>query len=197
MSLLRVTAWTLLGCAAAFIAFLIATVRVVEPRPEAPAAPPAAASAPAARPALIVPVAGVDRSQLRRDWGDARGGGARTHQGLDIMAPGGTPVLAAADGTVEKLFYSNGGGGITLYQRSSDGRWTYYYAHLAGYAANIAERQRLRAGQTIGYVGDTGNAGAGNTHLHFGIAAMAPGERWWQGTPVDPYPLLAGARAAR
>jgi murein DD-endopeptidase MepM/ murein hydrolase activator NlpD len=197
MSLLRVTAWTLLGCAAAFIAFLIATVRVVSPRPEAPAAPPAAASAPAARPALIVPVAGVDRSQLRRDWGDARGGGARTHQGLDIMAPGGTPVLAAADGTVEKLFYSNGGGGITLYQRSSDGRWTYYYAHLAGYAANIAERQRLRAGQTIGYVGDTGNAGAGNTHLHFGIAAMAPGERWWQGTPVDPYPLLAGARAAR
>jgi murein DD-endopeptidase MepM/ murein hydrolase activator NlpD len=197
MSLLRVTAWTLLGCAAAFIAFLIATVRVVEPQPEAPAAPPAAASAPAARPALVVPVAGVDRSQLRRDWGDARGGGARMHQGLDIIAPGGTPVLAAADGTVEKLFYSNGGGGITLYQRSSDGRWTYYYAHLAGYAANIAERQRLRAGQTIGYVGDTGNAGAGNTHLHFGIAAMAPGERWWQGTPVDPYPLLAGARAAR
>ena len=54
--------------------------------------------------------------------------------------------------------------------------------------------RRVRAGETIAYVGDTGNAGAGNYHLHFAVARMGPGERWWQGTPVDPYPLLAGAR---
>lgn len=145
---------------------------------------------------LTVPVAGISRADIIASWGDPRDGGARLHRGNDIMAPGGTPVLAAADGTVEKLYWSEGGGGNTLYVRSPDGRWSYYYAHLSAYAPGIAEGDRVRAGQAIGAVGDTGNAGPGNTHLHFGMSVMAPGDRWWQGRAVDPTPLLAGPSLA-
>lgn len=195
MSRLRIVLWVVGGCAAALIAFLAATIRVVEPG-AADAQPASLPVQPPPQvglvdvPGLIVPVQGVRRNQLRSNWGEARGGGTRAHQGLDIMAPANTPVIAAADGRVEKLFYSNGGGGITLYQRSADGGWIYYYAHLAGYAPGIAEGRSLRAGDVLGYVGDTGNAGTGNYHLHFGVSRMAPNERWHQGTPVDPYPLL-------
>ncbi|TCP67995.1 M23 family metallopeptidase [Sphingomonas sp. PP-CE-1G-424] len=146
--------------------------------------------------ALAVPVAGIPRKAIADSWNDARGGGLRGHHGTDIMAPSGTPVLAAAPGRVEKLFQS-GLGGITLYVRSPDRRWTYYYAHLAGYAAGIREGMAVKAGDTLGYVGDTGDAGAGNYHLHFGLTKMQPGERWWQGENVNPYPLLAGRERAR
>lgn len=145
---------------------------------------------------LVVPVAGYPRSALADNWGDPRGGGLRTHQGLDIMAPARTPVVAAVAGRVEKLFESRLGG-TTLYQRSDDGRWTFYYAHLAGYAPAIIEGRHVRAGETIAYVGDTGDAGPGNFHLHFGISRMRPGERWWQGEAVNPYPILARARSGR
>lgn len=139
---------------------------------------------------LVVPVAGYARSALRDDWGDPRGGGTRGHTGIDLMAPAGTPVVAAAPGRVEKLFLSEAGG-TTLYQRSPDRRLTFYYAHLAGYAPGVREGQRVRPGQVLGYVGDSGNAGAGNYHLHFGISRMTPDARWWQGAAVNPYPLLA------
>ena len=199
MSLPRIVGWTLLACLAGAVAFLAATIRVVEPQPETHPAndpgPAVADDAPA--PLLIVPVAGIDVATLHSNWGDARGGGSRAHQALDIVAPAGTPVIAAADGMVEKLYLSKGGGGITLYQRSGDGRWMLYYAHLASYAPGIADGRRVRAGETLAYVGDTGNAGAGNYHLHFAVARMAPGEGWWQGTPVDPYPLLAGGPSGR
>jgi len=146
------------------------------------------------RPArLVMPVAGA---ALRDSWGEARGGGARGHHGTDLLAPGGTPVIAAAAGRVEKLFQSRLGG-TTAYVRTADGRWVHYYAHLAGYAAGIAEGQRVRAGQVIGYVGDTGDAGPGNYHLHFGVQRMRAGERWWQGEDVNPYPLLAGRTGER
>ncbi|WP_443026809.1 M23 family metallopeptidase [Sphingomonas sp. LT1P40] len=208
MNPVRVTLWTLAGVMVAALVFLAATIRVVDPQRGAAevtaplVAEPTVKMAPAVTsptvsgpvPALIVPVTGIDVRSLRSNWGDARGGGTRAHQGLDIMAPGGTPVVAAADGTVEKLYFSEGGGGISLYERSVDGRWMLYYAHLASYA-DVREGQRVRAGDLLGYVGDTGNAGAGNYHLHFGMAMMAPGERWHQGTPVDPYPLLAGKRS--
>jgi len=145
---------------------------------------------------LAVPVAGVARTGITDSWGDPRGEGGRTHQGTDIMAPGGTAVLAAAPGRVEKLFTSDLGG-LTIYVRSPGRRWIYYYAHLAGYAPGLAEGQAVARGQRIGFVGDTGDAGAGNTHLHFGLQRMAPGERWWQGQSVNPYPLLAGSTAGR
>lgn len=168
-------------------------VRAVAAVPDAPAPPPATGGAVRWTGGLLtVPVAGVARSAIASSWGDPRGNGTRLHRGNDIMARGGTPVLAAADGVVEKVFWSEGGGGNTLYVRSDDGRWSYYYAHLAAYAPGIAEGTRVRAGQPIAAVGDTGNAGPGNTHLHFGLSAMAPGERWWQGRAVDPTPLLTG-----
>jgi peptidoglycan LD-endopeptidase LytH len=195
MSMLRIVGWTLLAGVAGIIVFLAATIRVIEPQPVPPSdivQPPSAGSG-----RLVVPVQGVEVDALRSNWGEARGGGARAHQALDIMAPAGQPVVAATDGTVEKLYFSRGGGGVSLYQRTASGELMLYYAHLRAYAQGMAEGRRVRAGETIGYVGDSGNAGVGNYHLHFAVARMSPGERWWQGTPIDPYPLLAGARSGR
>ena len=146
---------------------------------------------------LAIPVVGVKPNQLTDTFTQARAGGARRHDAIDVMAPEGTPVIAAAPGTVEKLFFSQGGGGITIYVRSPDQRWTYYYAHLSAYAPGLAEGQQVRRGQVIARVGHTGDANAAGPHLHFAINQMAPGERWWQGTPINPYPLLAGRQAGR
>ena len=140
---------------------------------------------------LAIPVVGVKASDLVDTFDAARGAGRR-HDAIDIMAPEGPPVIAAADGTIEKLFFSKGGGGITIYERSTDPRWMYYYAHLQGYAPGLAEGQQVKRGQVIARVDHTGDASPSGPHLHFAINSMAPGERWWQGTPINPYPLLAG-----
>ena len=164
----------------------------VVPAPEeADAAPDASVAG-----MLGVPVQGVARSAIGDNWGDPREGGARAHHGIDIMAPGGTLVVAAAPGTVEKLFESDAGG-TTLYVRSPDKKWQYYYAHLAGYAPGMHEGLIVKRGDPLGYVGDTGNAGAGNYHLHFGVARMRPADGWWQGRPINPYPLLAARAVGR
>lgn len=145
---------------------------------------------------LAIPVQGVKREQLSDTFTQARAGGARRHDAIDIMAPAGTPVISASDGTVEKLFFSQGGGGVTVYVRSPDTRWTYYYAHLQRYVPGLAEGQKVRRGQLLGYVGATGNANPAGPHLHFAINRMEPGEKWWQGTPINPYPLLAAKKAS-
>ena len=145
---------------------------------------------------LAIPVAGVKAGQLTDTFTQARAGGARVHDAIDIMANEGTPVIAATDGTVEKLFLSPGGGGITAYVRSPDQRWTYYYAHLQGYAPGLAEGQKVKRGQVLGRVGHTGNANPEGPHLHFAINQMRSGEKWHQGTPINPYPLLAGKRTS-
>ena len=144
---------------------------------------------------LALPVVGIHQDQLSDTYDDARGQGRR-HDAIDIMAAEGTPVIAAADGTVEKLFNSVRGG-LTIYQRSVDQNWVYYYAHLSAYAPGLHEGQQLKRGQVIGQVGHTGDASAAGPHLHFAVNRMAPGERWWHGTPINPYPLLAGNRAGR
>ncbi len=141
---------------------------------------------------LAIPVANIRPSHLVDTFTQARAGGARVHDAIDIMAPEGTAVVAAAPGTVEKLFFSQGGGGISAYIRSDDGRWIYYYAHLRDYAPGISEGQRVPRGALIGYVGHTGNASPDGPHLHFAINQMQDGEKWHQGAPVNPYPLLAG-----
>src|SRR6266481_9147735 len=117
---------------------------------------------------LIIPVAGVRPEQLRDTFSESRAEG-RIHDAIDIPAPRGTPVIAAADGPIVKLFQSERGG-TTIYQLSVDGKLVYYYAHLDRYAEGLAEGRFLKQGETIAYVGDTGNAGAGNYHLHFSIA---------------------------
>ena len=139
---------------------------------------------------LALPVVGIRTEQLVDTYDAARGAGRR-HDAIDIMAPEGSPVLAASDGTIEKLFNSVRGG-ITIYERSPDGKWIYYYAHLSAYAPGLHEGQQVKRGQVIGRVGHTGDASPDGPHLHFAVNRMAPGERWWNGTPINPYPLLAG-----
>jgi murein DD-endopeptidase MepM/ murein hydrolase activator NlpD len=138
---------------------------------------------------LLVPVEGVGREQLNDTWGQSREGGARAHEAIDIMAPRGTRVLAAAAGSVEKLFVSVRGG-TTVYIRAPDRRTIYYYAHLDAYAPGLAEHQQVRAGQLIAFVGSTGDASPDGPHLHFGMSTARPDEGWWQGQAINPYPLL-------
>ena len=126
---------------------------------------------------------------IAAEHGDARDG-ERRHEALDIMAPAGTPVLAVADGHVEKLFDSERGG-LTVYQFEPTGRWCYYYAHLQSYAPGLVEGAEVKRGQVLGYVGSTGNAAPSAPHLHFAVFALGPERQWWVGTPVNPYPLLA------
>ena len=145
---------------------------------------------------LAIPVAGIKSGQLTDTFTQARAGGARVHDAIDIMADEGAPVIAATEGTVEKLFFSDGGGGITAYVRSPDQRWSYYYAHLQGYAPGLAEGQKVKRGQLIGRVGHSGNANPQGPHLHVAINQMRAGEKWYQGTPINPYPLLAGKRTS-
>jgi murein DD-endopeptidase MepM/ murein hydrolase activator NlpD len=156
------------------------------------------------RPALIVgpgglaiPVAGIGAEQLQDTYTQSRAGGARVHNAIDVMAPRGTPVIAAAAGTVEKLYFSRGGGGISAYVRSPDRQWIYYYAHLDAYAPGLREGQTVAQGDPIGTVGSTGNADPAGPHLHFAVHRMAEGEDWHEGTAVNPYPLLARPRGGR
>ena len=142
---------------------------------------------------LAIPVTGVKQDQLTDTYDEARGAGRR-HDAIDIMASEGTPVIAAADGKVEKLFNS-ALGRITIYVRSPDQKWMYYYAHLQRYAPGLHEGQDIKRGQVIALVGHTGDASAAGPHLHFAVNTMGNGERWWQGTPINPFPLLAGKKA--
>jgi len=137
---------------------------------------------------LIIPVAGVRPDQLRDTFSESRSEG-RVHDAIDISAPLGTPVLAAADGTIIKLFHSVRGG-TTIYQLSTDNKFVYYYAHLDRYAEGLTEGHFAKQGETIGYIGDSGNAGAGNYHLHFSIALISDPKHYLQGVNINPYPLL-------
>jgi peptidoglycan LD-endopeptidase LytH len=116
--------------------------------------------------ALLVPVLGIAPSALVDTWGDARSHG-RTHEGIDIMAPRGTPVIAPADGAVHRIGMNSLGGRV-IYTKHKSGE-VYYFAHLDGVKKGIRRGTRIRAGQVIGYVGDSGNAKGTGTHLHFGI----------------------------
>ena len=137
---------------------------------------------------LIIPVAGMKPEQLLDTFKDARSEG-RVHDAIDIPASAGTPVLAVADGEVIKLFQSERGG-TTIYQLSRDQKLVFYYAHLQRYADGLTVGKVVRQGEVIGYVGDTGNAGAGNYHLHFSIMVTDDPKRYWEGTNINPYPLL-------
>jgi peptidoglycan LD-endopeptidase LytH len=142
----------------------------------------------AARLNLVIPVKGVKREQLQDTFKDARSEG-RVHDAIDILAPAGTPVIAAAEGEIIKLFESERGG-ITIYQLSKDKKLIFYYAHLQRYAEGLTVGKTVWQGETIAYVGDTGNAGTGNYHLHFSIMLTNNPKRYWEGTNINPYPLL-------
>ena len=139
---------------------------------------------------LIIPVEGVTRASLRDSFGECRG--MRRHEAIDIAAPLGTPVIAAGDGQVVKLFDSVPGG-LTIYQFDPDGTFAYYYAHLDAYAPGLREGAKLQRGDLLGYVGATGNAAGGMPHLHFAIFRLGPERQWWQGEAVNPYLFLDDA----
>jgi murein DD-endopeptidase MepM/ murein hydrolase activator NlpD len=145
---------------------------------------------------LAIPVAGIKPEALANTYQAARSGG-RVHNAIDIMAPHGTPVVASAPGVVEKLFFSQGGGGISVYVRSPDKQWIFYYAHLEAYAPGLKEGQAVKQGDVLGTVGSTGNASPSGPHLHFAVNKMAPGDDWHDGSPINPYPLLAGKSGDR
>jgi murein DD-endopeptidase MepM/ murein hydrolase activator NlpD len=142
---------------------------------------------------LLLPVQGITAAQLQDTFTDARSEG-RVHDAIDILAPEGTPVLAVADGTIEKLFDSERGG-LTVYQFEPGGTYCYYYAHLQRYADGLAEKQVVKRGDVIGYVGHTGNASPDAPHLHFEIHRLGPEKQWWKGESLNPYPVLRGEQA--
>ena len=154
------------------------------PSPDAPFAGPLPALS------LIIPVEGIVAAQLSDTFTDARGQG-RLHDAIDIMAPTGTPVRAVADGRIVKLFNSKPGG-LTIYQFDATDAVAFYYAHLDRYADGVAEGQRVKQGDLIGYVGFTGNANPAGPHLHFAIMVLGPEKKWWQGVAINPYPYLRG-----
>jgi murein DD-endopeptidase MepM/ murein hydrolase activator NlpD len=138
----------------------------------------------------LIPVQGVRAEGLRDDFNEMRGG--HRHEALDIMAARDTPVLAADQGNVVKLFLSKPGG-LTVYQFDDSRTYCYYYAHLDRYAPGLKEGAHLQKGDVLGYVGSTGNASADAPHLHFAIFQLGPERRWWEGVPIDPYGLLGGS----
>lgn len=137
---------------------------------------------------LMIPVAGIKKENLIDTFSDARSEN-RVHNAIDIIAPQGTPVVAAADGEIARFFDSELGG-ITIYQFSKDKKFVYYYAHLQKRADNLAEKTFVPQGKIIGYVGDTGNAGAGNFHLHFSISIPKDEKNYWEGENINPYLFL-------
>ena len=139
-------------------------------------------------PRLSIPVQGVEASQIHDNFSETRDG--HMHEALDIMAPRGTPVLAADEGNIVKLFNSKAGG-LTIYQFDDSQKYCYYYAHLDHYARGLQDGLFVRRGEIIAYVGTTGDAPANAPHLHFAVFLLGPQKHWWQGTAIDPYPLLA------
>ena len=161
---------------------------------EAPIAASSAESSPAREqePPLLIPVIGVNANQLSDTFDQARAQG-RPHDAIDIMAPRGTHVVAAADGTVVKLFTSVRGG-LTVYEFDPTSTVEYYYAHLDGYAPGLTEGMALRRGDPVGFVGSSGDANPAAPHLHFEIAVLGPEKSWWKATDINPYPILSGSQ---
>ena len=128
---------------------------------------------------LAFPVSGKDTTAIQSVFGDSRDGGRRDHHGVDIFAPRGTPVVAAARGTITST-RDNRLGGKVIWLRDELGR-RHYYAHLDDRL--VTRGTTVEAGDTIGLVGNTGNARTTRPHLHFGIYERGVG-------PSDPYPAL-------
>lgn len=171
------------------IAVASSTLPVAEPAPADMAELP-----PSAVNGLLIPVAGVKAGDLTDTFTQARGRG-RVHDAIDIMAPRGTPVVAANDGHVVKLFTSVPGG-LTVYEFDPENRVIYYYAHLDRYAPGLREGQTLHRGDPIGFVGSTGNASADAPHLHFEVEVLGPEKQWWHATSINPYGRFAGQQPA-
>ena len=187
------------------------TRTLIQPYP----APVAAAPEPAARPVVLagaptkpgrnavgeaeaveylmargmeIPVAGRTVKQLEDTFDEGRDGG-RTHRALDILAPRGTPVLAADSGRILRIS-ENRLGGNTVYTTDPQERIVYYYAHLDAYQPGLVQGMTIARGDTLGFVGTTGNAPKDTPHLHFQVMRMPADGKYWDGEPINPYPLF-------
>ncbi len=129
---------------------------------------------------LAFPVENHGRRAIQSFFGADRDGGQRSHHGVDIFAPRGTPVLATADGTVSRVQTTNRGGKV-VWLRDPVRNASIYYAHLD--SQYVRSSQRVRRGDTLGFVGNTGNARTTPPHLHFGIYQRGQG-------PTDPAPFI-------
>ncbi len=140
-------------------------------------------------PSLTFPVPGRDSRAVRSFWGATRDGGRRQHEGVDIFAPRGTPVIAAANGYASRVRTTSIGGKV-VWLRDADRGQSLYYAHLDSQV--VQSGMRVRIGDTLGFVGNTGNARTTPPHLHFGIYQRGQGA-------VDPYPFVheSGAQLPR
>jgi peptidoglycan LD-endopeptidase LytH len=165
------------------------------PDASAPSATPLDSAAAAHLRALFFPIAGGDSTRLDDTFDEPRDGGARKHNAIDIMAPRGTPVLSVDDGRILRLS-SSAKGGITIYATDLEERFVYYYAHLDRYYPSIYAGRPLLRGDTIGFVGTTGNAPKDAPHLHFQVMRMPADHRYWNGDPINPYPLLRQTASA-
>ncbi len=162
---------------------------VLRVKPLAAPEPPPVVLAPLAPPpySLLMPVAGVRPSELVDTFGDPRDS-TRVHRAIDILAPTGTPVVATVGGHIIRT-YTSGLGGLTVYQVGPDSAWVFYYAHLDRYAEGLHAGQAVVQGDTLGYVGETGNAPI--PHLHFAVWKARPGSKQlWGGRAINPYLLL-------
>jgi len=133
--------------------------------------------------ALAMPVQGVNPARVADTWGGARSGGRR-HEGVDIFAPRGTPVLSATEGIVTRVGTNNLGGQVVWVLGPAGHR--HYYAHLHSYA-DIGVGDRVQVGTVLGTVGNTGNARGTPPHLHYGV--------YGREGAFNPYPLLRAAAA--
>jgi peptidoglycan LD-endopeptidase LytH len=131
--------------------------------------------------ALPFPVVGGEASSIRSLFGASRDAGRRNHEGVDIFVGRLTPVLAVASGSAMPGHDALGGNTVWLNTPGT----SYYYAHLDRVA--VSDQQRVKVGDVLGYVGNSGNASGVPSHLHFGVYR-------WGREPVDPLPLLLGQR---
>jgi murein DD-endopeptidase MepM/ murein hydrolase activator NlpD len=131
-------------------------------------------------PSLLFPVKGNGNRAVQSFWGDPRDGGKRSHEGIDIFAQRGTPVLACVSGRISRI-KTGGLGGKVVWLKSKDEKFSYYYAHLD--SRSVQQGQNVDAGHELGKVGNTGNAITTPPHLHFGVYKSFGG-------PVDPFPFV-------
>jgi murein DD-endopeptidase MepM/ murein hydrolase activator NlpD len=143
---------------------------------------------------LLVPVRGAVLAKIEDSFDAPRDGGRR-HDAVDILAPRGTPILAASEGYVLRVG-SNALGGNVIWTSDPEQRFVHYYAHLDRYAKGIRAGDKIMRGTLLGYVGTTGNSPADVPHLHFQVMRVTDAKKWWNGTPVNPFPFLLEPAAA-
>ncbi len=142
---------------------------------------------------IILPVAGADAAKLYDSFNEDRDGGDRVHRAIDILAPRGTPILSADDGKILRMSTSSLGG-ITMYTVDPESRLVYYYAHMDRYNEGMSPGRTIMKGDTLGFVGTTGNAPKDLPHLHFQVMRWPADGKYWNGQPIDPFEALGGGR---